>query len=174
MRVRVVNQCVAADEGPPDKLMATLDQDVTVIDPREAEAAIRREFQRCEHIRMRNVPRWSSLRGGRGARKTSPWSRTFLGPRGRDPGFREPGDHAAAPLRSGVRALAWQHAPDPRRDHQAHRRRTRAGSRSARARNMTATDAPVEARPRPMIFLLGPRDRALQPPARREIVKRRG
>jgi hypothetical protein len=45
MRVRVVNRCFAADEGPPDKLMATLDQDVTVIDPREAEAAIRREFQ---------------------------------------------------------------------------------------------------------------------------------
>jgi hypothetical protein len=46
MRVRVVNRCFAADEGPPDTLMATLDQDVTVIDPREAEAAIRREFQR--------------------------------------------------------------------------------------------------------------------------------
>ncbi|MBI3929119.1 MAG: hypothetical protein HY319_26480 [Armatimonadetes bacterium] len=45
MRVRVVNRCFAADEGTPDKLMATLDQDVTVIDPREAEAHLRREFQ---------------------------------------------------------------------------------------------------------------------------------
>jgi hypothetical protein len=45
MRVRVVNRFFAADEGPADKLMATLDQDVTVIDPREAEAALRRELQ---------------------------------------------------------------------------------------------------------------------------------
>ena len=45
MRVRVVNRYFAADEGPSDKLMATLDQDVTVIDPREAEATLRREFQ---------------------------------------------------------------------------------------------------------------------------------
>lgn len=45
MRCRVVNRCFAADEGQPDQLMATLDQDVTVIDPREAEAALRREFK---------------------------------------------------------------------------------------------------------------------------------
>lgn len=45
MRCRVVNRCFAADEGQPDKLMATLDQDVTVIDPREAEAALRRELK---------------------------------------------------------------------------------------------------------------------------------
>ena len=45
IRLRVVNRCFAADEGPPDKLMAMLDRDVTVIDPREAEAALRREFQ---------------------------------------------------------------------------------------------------------------------------------
>lgn len=45
LRCRVVNRCFAAAEGPPDKLMATLDQDVIVIDPREAEAAIRRELQ---------------------------------------------------------------------------------------------------------------------------------
>jgi len=45
MRVRVVNRYFAADEGPPHKLMVTLDQDVTVIDPREAEVALQREFQ---------------------------------------------------------------------------------------------------------------------------------
>ncbi len=45
MRCRVVNRCFAADEGQPDKLMATLDQDVTVIDPREAEAALRRDLE---------------------------------------------------------------------------------------------------------------------------------
>ena len=45
MRCRVVNRCFAANEGQPDKLMARLDRDVTVIDPREAEAAARREFE---------------------------------------------------------------------------------------------------------------------------------
>jgi len=41
----VVNRCFAADDGKPDELMKTLDRDVTVIDPREAEAAFRREFK---------------------------------------------------------------------------------------------------------------------------------
>lgn len=45
MRCRVVNWCFAADEGQPDELMKTLDQNVTVVDPREAEAAFRREFK---------------------------------------------------------------------------------------------------------------------------------
>lgn len=45
MRVRVVNRCFAADEGGPDELMKTLDRDVIVVDPREAEAAFMREFK---------------------------------------------------------------------------------------------------------------------------------
>jgi hypothetical protein len=45
MRCRVVNRCFAADEGDPDRLMKTLDQNVTVIDPREAEAAFERDFK---------------------------------------------------------------------------------------------------------------------------------
>lgn len=45
LRVRLVNRYFAADEGTPNQLMATLDQDVTVIDPREAEAALMQEFQ---------------------------------------------------------------------------------------------------------------------------------
>jgi len=44
MRCRLVNRCFAADEGKLDELMETLDRDVTVVDPREAEAAVRREF----------------------------------------------------------------------------------------------------------------------------------
>jgi hypothetical protein len=44
MRCRVVNRCFAADEGRLDELMETLDRDVTVIEPREAEEAMRREF----------------------------------------------------------------------------------------------------------------------------------
>lgn len=46
MRCRVVNRCFAADEGQPRELMATLDRDVTVIDPRETEAFLRRAFER--------------------------------------------------------------------------------------------------------------------------------
>ena len=45
MRCRVVNRCFDAGEGSPGKLMETLDHDVTVIDPREVEAALRREFK---------------------------------------------------------------------------------------------------------------------------------
>ena len=44
MRCRLVNRCFAAHEGQPDKLMATLDRDVTVIDPRVAEAALKHRF----------------------------------------------------------------------------------------------------------------------------------
>jgi len=44
MRCRLVNRCFAAHEGPPDTLMATLDHGVTVIDPRAAEAAMKRQF----------------------------------------------------------------------------------------------------------------------------------
>ncbi|MCU0662669.1 MAG: SEC-C domain-containing protein [Myxococcota bacterium] len=45
MRCRVVNRLFDAGEGPMNKLMESLDQDATVIDPREAEIAIRREFK---------------------------------------------------------------------------------------------------------------------------------
>jgi len=45
IRLRLVNRCFAADEGRPDELMETLDRDVTVVDPREAEAAFMREFK---------------------------------------------------------------------------------------------------------------------------------
>jgi hypothetical protein len=44
MRCRLVNRFFGAHEGQPDTLLATLDQDVTVIDPRVAEAAMKREL----------------------------------------------------------------------------------------------------------------------------------
>jgi hypothetical protein len=44
MRCRLVNRCFAADEGSPEELQKTLDRDVTVIDPRDAEIAFRRQF----------------------------------------------------------------------------------------------------------------------------------
>jgi hypothetical protein len=45
MRVRVVNRFFAADEGEINELMKTLDRDVTVRDPREAELAMSREYK---------------------------------------------------------------------------------------------------------------------------------
>jgi hypothetical protein len=45
MRCRLVNRYFAAEEGQLPKLMATLDHNVTVIDPRETEAALKREFE---------------------------------------------------------------------------------------------------------------------------------
>jgi hypothetical protein len=45
IRCRVVNRCFAADEGKPDDLMKTLDQNVTVVDPRQGEAAFERDFR---------------------------------------------------------------------------------------------------------------------------------
>jgi hypothetical protein len=45
MRCRLVNRLFAAEEGRPNELMKTLDTNVTVIDPREAEAAFAREFR---------------------------------------------------------------------------------------------------------------------------------
>jgi hypothetical protein len=45
LRCRVVNRCFAAEEGQPEELMKTLDQCVTVVDPREAEAAYQRDFK---------------------------------------------------------------------------------------------------------------------------------
>jgi hypothetical protein len=45
IRCRLVNRLFAAEEGQLHELMKTLDQNVTVIDPREAEAALEREFK---------------------------------------------------------------------------------------------------------------------------------
>lgn len=44
MRCRLVNRYFVAHEGQPDQLMATLDHDVTVIDPRVAEAALEHDL----------------------------------------------------------------------------------------------------------------------------------
>jgi hypothetical protein len=45
IRCRLVNRLFAAPEGRLEELMKILDQNVTVIDPREAEAAFGREFK---------------------------------------------------------------------------------------------------------------------------------
>jgi hypothetical protein len=44
IRVRVVNRCFAGDEGNLNLLMKTLDNNVAVIDPREAEEELKHDF----------------------------------------------------------------------------------------------------------------------------------
>jgi hypothetical protein len=44
IRCRIVNRLFAAEEGRREELMKTLDHNVTVIDPREAEAAFAQDF----------------------------------------------------------------------------------------------------------------------------------
>lgn len=60
MRCRVVNRCFAADEGPSDELMKALDRDVTVIDPRDAEAQMEEDFKGVRS--MEDVERVSARR----------------------------------------------------------------------------------------------------------------
>jgi hypothetical protein len=60
MRCRVVNRCFAEGEGSQEDLMATLDRDVTVVDPREAEATLRREFA---HLRSAKDPERATADG---------------------------------------------------------------------------------------------------------------
>lgn len=50
MRCRVINRCFAGDEGAPEELMKTLDQNVTVIDPRIAEARLERDFKGVKSV----------------------------------------------------------------------------------------------------------------------------
>jgi hypothetical protein len=44
LRCRLVNRCFAAEEGPLNELLKSLDGDVTVVDPRVNEERIKREF----------------------------------------------------------------------------------------------------------------------------------
>jgi len=50
MRCRVINRCFAGDEGTPADLMKTLDQNVTVIDPRSAEAQFEQDFKGVQSV----------------------------------------------------------------------------------------------------------------------------
>ena len=51
VRCRVVNRCFAADEGTPDELMKTLDQNVTVVDPRQAEADFEEDIKGARSVK---------------------------------------------------------------------------------------------------------------------------
>ena len=76
MRCRVVNRCFSADEGKPDELTETIDHDVTVIEPRGAESAFRREFEGVRTLQDAERAAAEFLERGSGARRTSPWSKT--------------------------------------------------------------------------------------------------
>lgn len=51
VRCRVVNRCFAADEGAPAELMKTLDQDVTVVDPRQAVTEFAEDFKGVRSVK---------------------------------------------------------------------------------------------------------------------------
>jgi hypothetical protein len=73
LRVRVINWCIAADEGDIQNLTSMLDRDVVIVDPREAELVIERMVQKTPN-KAEALDRF--IRGiSRG--RTFPWWRTF-------------------------------------------------------------------------------------------------
>jgi hypothetical protein len=84
----VVNRCFAAEEGQPDDLMKTLDQDVTVIDPREAEAAFTRDFKGVRTMEDAERAVSESLQRKLWSKKDVPMVEDFpLAPEGETPQF---------------------------------------------------------------------------------------
>jgi hypothetical protein len=90
MRCRVVNRLFAADEGAPDELMKTLDQNVTVIDPRDAEAVFRREFEGVRTIQHAERAAAASLERRLKSKDDVPLVEDFpLAPEEETPDFRD-------------------------------------------------------------------------------------
>lgn len=90
MRCRVVNRCFAADEGQPDELMKTLDQNVTVIDPREAELAFARDFEGVRTMEDAERAASKSLQRKLASKKDVPMVEDFpLHPEEETPDFRD-------------------------------------------------------------------------------------
>ncbi|MEW6745106.1 MAG: hypothetical protein AB1486_20315 [Planctomycetota bacterium] len=90
LRCRVVNRCFAANEGQPDELMKTLDQDVTVIDPREAEAAFERDFKGVRTMADAGRAATESLQRKLASQKDVPMVEDFpLAPEEETPEFRD-------------------------------------------------------------------------------------
>ena len=130
MRCRVVNRCFSADERKPDELTETLDHDVTVIEPREAEAAFRREFEGVRTLQDAERAAAEFLERRLRSKEDVPLVEDFpLAPRRRDARVPRSDDQPATAPRARGRALAGQHAPDADRDHHADQRGERAGSR---------------------------------------------
>jgi hypothetical protein len=92
MRVRLVNRCFAADEGQPDELMKVLDRDVTVIDPRDAEAALSRDFKGVRTMEDAERSAKTSLQRKLASKKDVPMVEDFpLAPEEESPEFRDLG-----------------------------------------------------------------------------------
>ncbi|HTP24306.1 MAG TPA: hypothetical protein VMK12_01435, partial [Anaeromyxobacteraceae bacterium] len=87
---RVVNRCFAADEGQPDELMRMLDQEVTVIDPREAEAAFTRDFNGVHTMEDAERAAAASLQRRLASKEDVPMVEDFpLAPEEETPEFRD-------------------------------------------------------------------------------------
>jgi hypothetical protein len=90
LRVRVVNRCFAAEEGKPDELMKTLDRDVTVIDPREAEAEQGWDFEGVHTMEDAERAARASLARKLKSKKDVPTVEDFpLAPEEETPDFRD-------------------------------------------------------------------------------------
>lgn len=89
IRLRVVNRCFAADEGRREALMKILDRDVTVIDPREAEAALMREFKDVRTVQDANRAAAKMMERKLASREDVPMVEDFpLAPEEETPDFR--------------------------------------------------------------------------------------
>ena len=96
MRCRLVNRCFAAHEGPLDKLMATLDQDIAVIGPRVAEAALKHQLAGVRSMLDAERAAAESLEQRLKSKTDVPMVEDFpLAPEEETPDF----DHMAAALR---------------------------------------------------------------------------
>jgi hypothetical protein len=103
IRVRVVNRCFAGDEGDMSVLMKTLDKDVTVIDPREAEEAFKRDFDGVRTVEDFNRAAKVSMEQKLKNREDVPMVEDFpLAPEEETPEFR---DLAITLQLRGIRAL---------------------------------------------------------------------
>lgn len=90
MRFRVVNRLFAAEEGPADQLFRILDQEVTVIDPRAAEAEMERDFQGVKTMRDAERVAAERLRQRLESRKDVPMVEDFpLAPEEETPEFKD-------------------------------------------------------------------------------------
>jgi hypothetical protein len=90
IRCRVVNRCFAADEADMSVLMKTLDKDVTVIDPREAEEEFNRDFAGVRTVADYNRAAKMSVERKLTNRKDVPIVEDFpLAPEEETPDFRD-------------------------------------------------------------------------------------
>lgn len=89
IRCRVVNRCFAADEGQPEKLMKTLDQEVTVINPREAEQGLARSLMGVRTMEDAERAAAASLQRRLASKEDVPMVEDFpLAPEEETPDFR--------------------------------------------------------------------------------------